>query len=256
MIVPTTTATQRSCQTVITVTSTTTTASMKLMRRTRVIELHAKVFMAMSVIKPTSAATGISAMIGAKQKTLRPRVTPMTKPETRLRPPLPTLSKDCAMSAQPPCVPKSEERMLPTPCPKHSRLMEPLVPVIWSIKACVMRLSNKPTIANRIAVPMTLPHMAWSCQLTCAGGKSHEGIVLMPPRKVCAPATSLRVRRGSTSLSTMLKMAVKTREASGAGKTLPAMGIRAQTHAEAMAKRPVMVMLMIISLSTHGPSPW
>mmetsp|Transcript_57623 Transcript_57623/g.178958 ORF Transcript_57623/g.178958 Transcript_57623/m.178958 type:complete len:262 (+) Transcript_57623:358-1143(+) len=222
MMVPMTTATHRSCQTVITVTSTTTIASMKLIRKMRVMELQAKVFSAMRVIRPTSAATGISAMIGAKMKTLRPSVMPMTVPEMRLRPPLPTFSRDCAMRAQPPCVPKKEDRMLPTPWPKHSRRMEPLVPVIWSMSAWVIRLSRSPTMAKRTAVPMTLPHMAWSFQFTPAGGKSHEGMVLMPPRKVCAPATSRRVRRGSTSLSTMLKIAVKTREASGAGKNFPA----------------------------------
>mmetsp|Transcript_81949 Transcript_81949/g.248504 ORF Transcript_81949/g.248504 Transcript_81949/m.248504 type:complete len:257 (+) Transcript_81949:101-871(+) len=256
MMVPMTTATHRSCHTVTTVTRTTTTASMKLMRSTRTMELQAKVFSAMSVMRPTSAATGICAMTGARRKTLRPRVMPMTRPETRLRPPLPTFSRDWAMSAQPPCVPKSEEIMLPTPWPKHSRRMEPLVPVIWSMRACVIRLSSSPTMANRTAVPMTLPHMAWSCQFTPTGGKSQEGMVLTPPRKVCTPATSRSVRLGRTSRKITLKTAVKIREASGAGKTLPATGILAQTQAEAMAKRPVMVMLMIISRSTQGPSPW
>mmetsp|Transcript_99736 Transcript_99736/g.282485 ORF Transcript_99736/g.282485 Transcript_99736/m.282485 type:complete len:257 (-) Transcript_99736:154-924(-) len=256
MMVPIITATHRSCQTVTTVTRTTTMPSTKLIRRTRVRELQANVLSAIRVMRPTSAATGISAIIGARRKTLRPNVMPMTTPERRLRPPLPTFRRDCAMSAQPPCVPKKEERMLPTPWPKHSRRIEPLVPVIWSMRACVMRLSSRPTMAKRTAVPITFPHMAWSSQWTPTGGKSQEGMVLTPPRKVCAPATSLSVLRGSTLPKTTLKTAVKTSEASGAGKTLPATGILAQIQAAAIANRPVMVMLMTISLSTQGPSPW
>mmetsp|Transcript_36221 Transcript_36221/g.86553 ORF Transcript_36221/g.86553 Transcript_36221/m.86553 type:complete len:257 (+) Transcript_36221:585-1355(+) len=256
MMTPMTTATHKSCQTVTTVTRTTTIASIQLIRNTKTIELQAKVLSAMSVMSPTRAATGMIFMIGASNSTLRPRVMPMTVPETRLRPPLLTLRSDWAISAQPPCVPKRAEMMLPTPWPKHSRLMEPVVPVIWSISASVMRLSSRPTIAKRTAVEMTFPHMYPLCQSTPTGGKSHEGMVLKPPRKVCAPATSLSVLLGITSFNTNAKTAVRIREASGAGKTLPATGIRAQTQAEAMAKRPVMVMLMIISLSTQGPSPW
>mmetsp|Transcript_49424 Transcript_49424/g.137360 ORF Transcript_49424/g.137360 Transcript_49424/m.137360 type:complete len:284 (+) Transcript_49424:475-1326(+) len=256
MMRPTTTATQRSCHTVMTVTRTTTVASIQFTRRTSMRELHAKVFSAISVMRPTSAATGIWAMTGASTKTLKPRVTPMTRLETRLRPPLPTFRRDCAMSAQPPWVPKREARMLPTPWPKHSRLMEPLLPVIWSMSASVIKLSNRPTIAKRTAVEMTLNHIRWSCQLTPAGGKSQDGVVLKPPRKVCAPATSSRVRRGKMSFSKRAKHAVRMSEASGAGKTLPATGMRAQTKAATIAKRPVMVMLMISSFSTHGPSPW
>mmetsp|Transcript_49423 Transcript_49423/g.137354 ORF Transcript_49423/g.137354 Transcript_49423/m.137354 type:complete len:413 (+) Transcript_49423:556-1794(+) len=255
MMRPTITAMQRSSQTVITVTSTTTVASIQLMRRMRTRELHAKVFSAMSTMSPTSAATGICAMMGASRKTLRPRVMPMTAPETRLRPPLPTFSRDCAMRAQPPCVPKSEERMLPTPWPKHSRLMEPLVPVIWSINASVMRLSSRPTMAKRTAVEMTLAHMWPSCHCTPAGGKSQDGMVLKPPRNVSVPATSFRVRRGMTSFNRKAKTAVRISDAKGAGKTLPAYGIRAQIQAAVMANTAVMVMLMIISFSTQGPSP-
>mmetsp|Transcript_82944 Transcript_82944/g.192700 ORF Transcript_82944/g.192700 Transcript_82944/m.192700 type:complete len:257 (+) Transcript_82944:438-1208(+) len=256
MMRPMITAIQRSSHTVITVTRTTTLASIQLMRMMRTMELQANVFRAMRVISPTSAATGICAMMGAKRKTLRPSVTPITVPETRLLPPLPTFSRDCAISAQPPCVPNSDESMLPTPWPKHSRRMEPLVPVIWSMRASVMRLSSSPTMAKRTAVEMTLAHMCPLCQSTPAGGKSHEGMVLKPPLKVCAPATCLRVRRGITGFSRYAKTAVRIREANGAGNTLPAYGIRAHTTAAAMAKTPVMVMLIIISLSTHGPSPW
>mmetsp|Transcript_70638 Transcript_70638/g.163301 ORF Transcript_70638/g.163301 Transcript_70638/m.163301 type:complete len:223 (+) Transcript_70638:515-1183(+) len=222
MMRPTITAMHKSSQTVITVTRTTTVASIQLILRIRTIELQAKVFNAMSVMRPTRAATGICAMIGARRNTLRPSVTPMTVPETRLRPPLPTFRSDWAMRAQPPCVPKSADRMLPTPWPKHSRLIEPLVPVIWSMSASVMRLSSRPTIAKRTAVEMTLAHMRPLCQSTPAGGKSQEGMVLKPPRNVCAPATSLRVRRGMTGLSTNAKTAVRINEARGAGKTLPA----------------------------------
>mmetsp|Transcript_99739 Transcript_99739/g.282499 ORF Transcript_99739/g.282499 Transcript_99739/m.282499 type:complete len:394 (-) Transcript_99739:453-1634(-) len=256
MMTPMTTAMHRSCQTVTTVTSTTTMASTKLIRRIRTIELQANVFSAMSVMRPTRAATGISAISGARTKTLKPRVTPITTPDSRLWPPLLTFSSDWAMSAQPPWVPKSEERMFPIPCPRHSRRMEPLVPVIWSMSASVIRLSSRPTMAKRTAVEITLPHMRPSCQCTPTGGKSQEGIVLKPPRKVCAPATSWSVRRGMTSCSTNAKTAVRISEARGAGKTLPATGIRAQTQAAAMAKTPVIVMLMIKGFSTHGPSPW
>mmetsp|Transcript_57629 Transcript_57629/g.178985 ORF Transcript_57629/g.178985 Transcript_57629/m.178985 type:complete len:232 (+) Transcript_57629:860-1555(+) len=230
-------------------------ASTQLIRRTSAKELQAKVFSAMSVMRPTSAATGMIFITGASNNTLRPKVMPMTSPETRLRPPLLTLSKDCAMRAQPPCVPKSAEMMLPTPWPKHSRLMEPLVPVIWSMRACVMRLSNRPTMAKRTAVEMTLPHIAPSCHWTPVGGKSQEGMVLKPPRKVDSPATSPSVRRGKKLAQTMLKTVVRITEARGGGRTLPITGIRAQTTAEAMAKSAVMVMLAIISFSTQGPSP-
>mmetsp|Transcript_57614 Transcript_57614/g.178919 ORF Transcript_57614/g.178919 Transcript_57614/m.178919 type:complete len:295 (+) Transcript_57614:358-1242(+) len=255
MMVPMTTATHRSCQTVITVTSTTTIASMKLIRKMRVMELQAKVFKAMSVMRPTRAATGIIFITGASRSTLRPSVMPMTSPETRLRPPLPTLRSDWAMSAQPPWVPNRAEMMLPMPCPKHSRLIEPLVPVIWSMSACVIRLSSRPTMAKRTAVEMTLPHMEPSCHATPAGGKSQEGMVLKPPRKVDSPATSPSVRRGKKLAQTMLKTVVRITEARGGGRTLPITGIRAQTTAEAMAKSAVMVMLAIISFSTQGPSP-
>mmetsp|Transcript_95818 Transcript_95818/g.299325 ORF Transcript_95818/g.299325 Transcript_95818/m.299325 type:complete len:298 (+) Transcript_95818:314-1207(+) len=253
---PQTTATQRSCHTVTTVTRTTTIASIQLIRRMRVIELQANVFRAMSVIRPTRAATGMIFITGASKSTLRPRVMPMTVPETRLRPPLPTLRRDWAMSAQPPCVPKSEAMMLPTPWPKHSRLMEPLVPVIWSMSACVIRLSSRPTMAKRTAVEMTLPHIELLCQSTPEGGKSHEGMVLKPPRKVDSPATSPSVLRGRKPWKAMLKTVVRMTEARGGGRTLPATGILAQTTAEAMAKRAVMVMLAMSSLSTQGPSPW
>mmetsp|Transcript_31255 Transcript_31255/g.98035 ORF Transcript_31255/g.98035 Transcript_31255/m.98035 type:complete len:257 (+) Transcript_31255:447-1217(+) len=256
MMRPMITAMQRSSQTVITVTRTTTMASIQLTRRMSTMELQANVFSAMSVIRPTRAATGICAMMGARTKTLRPRVMPMTRPETRLRPPLPTFSRDCAMSAQPPCVPKKEEMMLPTPWPKHSRLMEPLVPVIWSMSACVIRLSSRPTMAKRTAVEMTLPHIELLCQSTPEGGKSHEGMVLKPPRKVDSPATSPSVLRGRKPWKAMLKTVVRMTEARGGGRTLPATGILAQTTAEAMAKRAVMVMLATSSPSTQGPSPW
>mmetsp|Transcript_89630 Transcript_89630/g.199210 ORF Transcript_89630/g.199210 Transcript_89630/m.199210 type:complete len:250 (-) Transcript_89630:22-771(-) len=221
MITPTTTAVARSCQTVIAVTSTTTKESSQLILVMSSNELHAKVFKAMRTMRPTSAATGMCAMMGAKMITQRQRTNPMTTPETRLCPPLPTLSKDCAMSAHPPWVPKKEEMMLPTPWPKHSRRVELVVWVIWSMSVCVMRLSKMPTIAKRTAVAMTLPHIAPSCQLTLLGGKFQAGQDLRPPAKVSCPATSSNVRASIWFLKMMLKTTVRIKEARGAGKAFP-----------------------------------
>mmetsp|Transcript_24816 Transcript_24816/g.52601 ORF Transcript_24816/g.52601 Transcript_24816/m.52601 type:complete len:250 (+) Transcript_24816:331-1080(+) len=221
MITPTTTAVARSCHTVIAVTSTTTKASNQLILRMSSKELQANVFSAMSTMRPTRAATGMCAMTGAKMMTQRQRTRPMTMPETRLWPPLPTLRRDCAMSAQPPWVPKKEEMMLPTPWPKHSRRVELVVEVIWSMSVCVMRLSKMPTMAKRTAVAMTLPHMAPSCQLTPFGGKFQAGQDFSPPAKVACPATSSNVRGLIWCLKIMLKTTVRMREARGAGKALP-----------------------------------
>merc|ERR1719453_788069 len=114
--------------------------------------------------------------------------------------------------------------MLPTAWPRHSRVVEPRVSVIWSTRSSVSKLSTRPTIAKRIAVEMTLPHCP-PVKSTPLGGKFHAGKESRPPLKVFEPAMSLSVLLGNAESMQHPNMTDTMIAINGAGHHLPILGI-------------------------------
>mmetsp|Transcript_42161 Transcript_42161/g.127385 ORF Transcript_42161/g.127385 Transcript_42161/m.127385 type:complete len:250 (+) Transcript_42161:428-1177(+) len=191
---PMTTAVAKSTAIVTPVTTRMTSASVHEMMESSPKDPHANVLIDTMNMSPTNAATGMWLTSGVAKTTLTARPAAMIKLESRPWPPPLTLISDWPIKAQPPCVPKSPATMFPRPCPKHSRLVDPGVPVIWSSNLTVNKLSTKPTSAIRHAVVITAAHMSMSPQSTPAGGKLHEGSDSRPLGRI---VTSARVRGGN-----------------------------------------------------------
>mmetsp|Transcript_6544 Transcript_6544/g.20201 ORF Transcript_6544/g.20201 Transcript_6544/m.20201 type:complete len:277 (-) Transcript_6544:417-1247(-) len=216
---------------------------------------HTKAFAETRKTSPSGAPAGISASTGRRQSGLRPRKTPAATPDARPLPPPPRFTSDCTRTALPPCAPKSEQSTLPRPWPKHSRRMGvAALPVTWSTRDCVMRLSRRPTMASRTPTAIAFSHMTWLCHCTPEGGKSQAGTAPHPPRRACAPRTSFmdlrgRLRRKRKSTAEATAMAAR-----GAGRTLHAAGILHHAKAATTAATAVMSMLHRVPW-TQCPSP-
>mmetsp|Transcript_4088 Transcript_4088/g.10973 ORF Transcript_4088/g.10973 Transcript_4088/m.10973 type:complete len:253 (-) Transcript_4088:313-1071(-) len=227
---PTSTATATSYHNVISITTITTTESVQLTFKNSLNVPQAKVLTAIRMRTPMTPATGMISTSGANTVAQSMSVKPAVTPDRRPLPPLLTFNSEGPSKAQPPCVPKSEARMFPAPCAKHSRLIEPLVPVIWSTRACVMRLSSRPTSArwkDRVNAWNIRP---WLSHSIPTGGKSHLGILPNPISSMPEPATSPMVVVGTTKL----KRVVMARAASAAGMALPPPGTFFQATATDM----------------------
>mmetsp|Transcript_23009 Transcript_23009/g.68927 ORF Transcript_23009/g.68927 Transcript_23009/m.68927 type:complete len:274 (+) Transcript_23009:334-1155(+) len=250
---PASTAAARSSQIVSTVTRIATAKSKALCREKSSKKPHAIVFMDAIATMPTGAAAGMCATNGPNSNTLRPSKAPVTKPDRRLMPPLPTFMNVWTERAPPPCVPKRDATMLATPCPKHSRRIEPPVPVISSTRDCAIRLSNNPAIANRTAAGITLAHMWGSRHSTPLGGKAHAGTESSPPSKVSFPAMSSSVLPANQDPQKVAKPHAKMTATSGAGNVLPTPGVLLHMTPATTAKTATVVKLQKVS-ATHSPS--
>ena len=166
MITPTITAMARSCQTVTADTVISTTASAKgILYRMRKL-LQAKVPTTTMNITPTRAAIGTCSIHGAAKRMKPSKAMAATMPERRPRPPALTLMMDWPIMAQPPMPPKRPLRILAEPCAIHSRLPDPRVSVMSSMRLRVIKDSINPTAASSTAVdintsqwPLTLSNI-------------------------------------------------------------------------------------------------
>ncbi|CSB20942.1 Uncharacterised protein [Vibrio cholerae] len=118
-------------------------------RRANLKVAHSKVPITTINMTPTNAASGIISIKEAVNRIKHSSNTAATIPDRRPRPPELTLIIDCPIMAQPPMAPNMEHVILAKPCPIHSRLDWPRVPVISSKTVSVSSDSIKP-IAARI----------------------------------------------------------------------------------------------------------
>mmetsp|Transcript_45778 Transcript_45778/g.146151 ORF Transcript_45778/g.146151 Transcript_45778/m.146151 type:complete len:211 (+) Transcript_45778:273-905(+) len=149
-------AVARSWKTVTSVTRSTTRPSLAciMLRRNNPSEPQANVLRATRTIRPTTAATGILETSGPSSAAPMKKPTATVRPDSRPRPPPPTLMSVWPMSAEPPCTPKIPQSMFPRDWAKHSREVEPRVSVMMSTSMSVARLSTRPTMAIRAPATM------------------------------------------------------------------------------------------------------
>ena len=146
------TATAKSSNTVIMVTTMSTKASAFGICLIRLSEENSNVPILTINIIPTSTATGIEAITSEKFTTSTISSKAAVIEESRPRPPEVKLITDCPIMAHPAIPPKNPEVTLPIPSAIHSWLPFPLAPPISSSTESVSRDSINPTSATINAI--------------------------------------------------------------------------------------------------------